>query len=162
MPLKGRVITVRNSTNKRLPELQIKHSAPDRAPCSLTFTTTPNHSGYGLMGQESVVEKSILHVDEGEGVQTNIKRGTSNPEWVARKNGQQPEPPSPPPGERLLERIRCNYVWTPRKTIVRWPGLSLSNPRSTNDIVWTFLRANPTLLWVVTNCVLTTSIIGYW
>ena len=32
---------------------------------------------------------------------------------------------------------------------------SLSNPRSINDIVWAFLRANPTLLWVVTNRVLT-------
>ena len=32
---------------------------------------------------------------------------------------------------------------------------SLSNPRSTNDIVWAFLRANPTLLRFVTNRVLT-------
>ena len=32
---------------------------------------------------------------------------------------------------------------------------SLSNPRSTNDIVWAFLRANPTLLWFDTNRVLT-------
>ena len=55
------------------------------------------------MGQVSVVEKSILHVDEGEGVQTNIKRGTSNPEKGARKNGKKPEPPSLPLEERLLE-----------------------------------------------------------
>ena len=34
-------------------------------PYSPAFTTTPNHSGYGLMGQVSVLEKSILHVDEG-------------------------------------------------------------------------------------------------
>ena len=34
-------------------------------PHSSAFTTTPNHSGYGLMGQVSVLEKSILHVDEG-------------------------------------------------------------------------------------------------
>ena len=65
------------------------------------------------MGQVSVVEKSILHVDEGEGVQTNIKRGTSNPNEGAGKNGQKPEPPSPPQGERLLERTRFNYVRTP-------------------------------------------------
>ena len=32
---------------------------------------------------------------------------------------------------------------------------SLSNPRSTNDIAWAFLRANPTLLRFVTNRVLT-------
>ena len=31
-----------------------------------------------------------------------------------------------------------------------WLRPSLSNPRSTNDIVWAFLRANPTLLWFVT------------
>ena len=34
-------------------------------PCSSAFTTTPNHSRYGLMEQVSVLEKSILHVDEG-------------------------------------------------------------------------------------------------
>ena len=62
------------------------------------------------MGQISVLEKLILHVDEGEGVQTNIKRGTSNPEGEAGKNGRKLEPPSPPPGERLLERTRFNYV----------------------------------------------------
>ena len=55
------------------------------------------------MGQVSVVEKSILHVDKEEGVQTNIKRGTSNLEKGAGKNGQKLEPPSLPPGERLLE-----------------------------------------------------------
>ena len=55
-------------------------------------------------------EKSILHVDEGEGVQTNIKRGTSNPDKEAGKNGQKPEPLSSPLGERLLERTRFNYV----------------------------------------------------
>ena len=32
---------------------------------------------------------------------------------------------------------------------------SLPNPRSTNDIVWAFLRANPTLLRSATNRVLT-------
>ena len=41
------------------------------------------------------------------------------------------------------------------KSTVLWPRPNLSNPRSINDIVWAFLRANPTLLWVVTNCVLT-------
>ena len=36
-----------------------------------------------------------------------------------------------------------------------WPRPSLSNPRSTNDIVWAILRTNPTLLQFVTNRVLT-------
>ena len=35
------------------------------------------------------------------------------------------------------------------------PRPSLSYPRSTNDIVWAILRANPTLLRFVTNRVLT-------
>ena len=47
----------------------------------------------------------------------------------------------------MYEHHEKPTVWCPRP--------SLSNPRSINDIVWTFLRANPTLLWVVTNCVLT-------
>ena len=34
-------------------------------PYSPAFTTTPNHSGYGLMGQVLVLKKSILHVNEG-------------------------------------------------------------------------------------------------
>ena len=32
------------------------------------------------------------------------------PKKGARKKGQKPEPPSPPPGERLLERTRVNSV----------------------------------------------------
>ena len=32
------------------------------------------------------------------------------------------------------------------KLTIWWPKPSLSNPRSTNDIVWAFSRANPTLL----------------
>ena len=32
------------------------------------------------------------------------------------------------------------------KLTIWWPRFSLSNPRSTNDIVWAFSRANPTLL----------------
>ena len=41
------------------------------------------------------------------------------------------------------------------KPTVWWLRPSLSNPRSINDIVWAFLHANTTLLWVVTNPVLT-------
>ena len=36
------------------------------------------------------------------------------------------------------------------KPTVWWPRPSLSNPRSTNDIVWAFLRANPIQLRFVT------------
>ena len=38
-----------------------------------------------------------------------------------------------------------------KKPTAGWPRPSLSNPRSTNDIVWAFLRANLTLLWFITN-----------
>ena len=34
-------------------------------PCSQAFTTTPNHFGYGLMGQVSVLENRTPHVDVG-------------------------------------------------------------------------------------------------
>ena len=47
------------------------------------------------------------------------------------------------------------------KPTVWWLRPSLSNPRSINDIVWAFLRANSILFWVVTNCVLT-SIMLLW
>ena len=39
-----------------------------------------------------------------------------------------------------------------------WPRPSLSNPRSTNDIVWAFLRANPNCYGLLRNHVLTTII----
>ena len=39
-----------------------------------------------------------------------------------------------------------------------WSGPSFSNPRSTNDIVWAFSRANPTLLRSAKNRVLTETI----
>ena len=41
-----------------------------------------------------------------------------------------------------------------------WPRPSLSNPRSTSDIVWVILRTNPTLLRFVTNRVLTQFILS--
>ena len=47
----------------------------------------------------------------------------------------------------MYEHHKKPTVWRPRP--------SLSNPRSTNDIVWAFLRTNPTLLWFDTNRVLT-------
>ena len=41
------------------------------------------------------------------------------------------------------------------KSTVWWPRPNLSNPRSINDIVWAFSRANPISFWVVTNRALT-------
>ena len=62
------------------------------------------------MGQVSVLGNRTPHVDVGLGIQASIKGKVSNPGKEARKNGQKPEPPSPPLGERLLERTRFNYV----------------------------------------------------
>ena len=42
------------------------------------------------------------------------------------------------------------------KPTVWWLRPNLSNPRSTNDVVWAFLRTNPTLLRFVKNRALTT------
>ena len=44
------------------------------------------------------------------------------------------------------------------KSTAWWPRASLSNPRSTNDVVRVFLRTNPTLLRFATNLALTTHI----
>ena len=44
----------------------------------MAFTTTPNDFGYGLMGQVSVLEDLILHVDEGQWTRANIKGKVSN------------------------------------------------------------------------------------
>ena len=38
------------------------------------------------------------------------KRKSKNPEKEAGKNGQKPELPNPPLGERLLGRTRFNYI----------------------------------------------------
>ena len=79
----------------------------------------------------------------------------------AGKNGQKPEPPSLPTGERLLgedDLIMYGYHEKPIAWLLR---PSLSNPRSINDIVWAFLHTNPTLLRVVTNHVLINTFFYY-
>ena len=70
-------------------------------PYSSAFTTTPNDFGYGLMGQVSVLERLALHVDEGPRTQASIKGKVSNLEKGWGKMAKKPEPPGPPPGERL-------------------------------------------------------------
>ena len=52
-------------------------------------------------------------------MQASIKGKVSNPEKEAEKNGQKPEPPSPPHGEKLLERTRFNSVRISRLITVR-------------------------------------------
>ena len=50
----------------------IQYSAPDRAMLS-AFTTTPNHSRYGLTGQVLSPRKLSLHVDAGKRINARIK-----------------------------------------------------------------------------------------
>ena len=51
----------------------------------MTFTTTPNDFGYGLIGQVSVLESLTLHVDEGQRTQANIKGKISDLEtWLGK------------------------------------------------------------------------------
>ena len=87
----------------------IKYSVPDRA---ILFSFYNHPQPLWVWADETSISpgKLNLHVDVGGKVKANIKRGTSNPEGEAGKNGRKPEPPSPPPGERLLERTRVNYV----------------------------------------------------
>ena len=53
------------------------------------------------MGQVSALESLDQHVDEGQWTQAGIKGKISKTIEEAGKNGQKPEPPSPPPGEKL-------------------------------------------------------------
>ena len=72
-------------------------------PYSPAFSTTPNHSGYGLMGQVSVLECRSYTWTKDKKTPASIK-GKKVIHMGVGKNGQKPEPPSPPPGERLLGR----------------------------------------------------------
>ena len=53
------------------------------------------------MGQVLVLERLTLHVDERQRTQASIKGKVSNLERGLGKMAEKPEPPSPPPGERL-------------------------------------------------------------
>ena len=57
-------------------------------PDSSAFSTTPNDFGFGLTGQVSVLERSTLHVDEGQQTQASIKEKVSKLEEGGGKNGQ--------------------------------------------------------------------------
>ena len=132
----------------------IQYSAPDRAILFSFYNHSPTTLG---MGWWDKYQPWKVEPTRGRWIRDTgqYKRKSKQSREGAGKNGQKPEPPRPPPGERLLRRTWFNYVWTPWKTTVLWPRPSLSNPRSINDIVWVFLRTNPTLLRVVTNCDLT-------
>ena len=124
----------------------IKYSASDRA-MIFSFYNHPQLLWVWADGTSISPGKLNLHVDVGRGVKVTIKGKISSPGKGLGKKGQEPEPLKPSRGERLPERIWFSSVWTPWLTTVRWPRPNLSNPRSTNYIVWAFLRANPILFW---------------
>ena len=81
----------------------IKYSALDRA-VLFSFYNHPQPLWVWADGTSISPRKLNLHVDVGGRVKANIKREVSNPEKMAGKKGQEPEPPRPCRGERLLER----------------------------------------------------------
>ena len=81
----------------------IKYSALDRA-MLFSFYNHSQPLWVWADGTSISPGKLNLHVDVGGRVKANIKREVSNPEKEAGKKGQEPEPPRPCRGERLLER----------------------------------------------------------
>ena len=81
----------------------IKYSAPGRV-MLFRFYNHPQPLWVWVDGTSINPGKLNLHVDVEGRVKANIKREVSNPERGARKKGQEPEPPRPCRGERLLEQ----------------------------------------------------------
>ena len=81
----------------------IKYSAPDRA---MLFSFYNHPQPLWVWADRTSISpgKPNLHVDDGRRVKANIKREVSNPKKRAGKKGQEPVPPRPRLGERLLER----------------------------------------------------------
>ena len=103
------------------------------------------------MGQISTLEMLTLYVDEGQRTRGNIKGKISN---LKKRLGKMAKNQSLPAhlqeknsmGEDDLDTRKYH-----EKPIARRLRPSLSNPRSTNDIVGAPLRANPTPLRSATN-----------
>ena len=83
--------------------IAIKYSALDRA-MLFSFYNHPLSLWVWADGTSISPGKLNLHVDVGGRVKANIKREVSNPERGAGKKGQEPEPPRPCRGERLLKQ----------------------------------------------------------
>src|SRR6266567_1554249 len=83
--------------------IAIKYSTPDRA-ILFSFYNHPQPLWVWADGTSISSGKLNLHVDDGRRVNVNTKREISNPKRVARKKSQEPKPPKPCGGERLLEQ----------------------------------------------------------
>ena len=107
------------------------------------------------MGQVSVLERLTQHADEGQWTQASIKGKVSDLEKGLGKMAKNQNLPAHLQEEDSRGEENLTVHEHHEKHTIWWPRPSLSNPRSTNDIVWAFLRANPTLLRFVTNRALT-------
>ena len=87
----------------------IKYSALDRA-MLFSFYNHPQPLWIWADGTSISLGKLNLHVDVGRGVKANIKGEVSSPERRSGKKGQEPEPPRPYQGEKLLERTWFSSV----------------------------------------------------
>ena len=103
------------------------------------------------MGQVSALEMLTLYVDEGQWTQASIKGNISNLEKGLGKMAKNQSLPAHLQEKDSRGEDNSTMHEHHEKPTAWWPEPSLSNPRSTNDIVWAFLRANPTLLWFDTN-----------
>ena len=83
--------------------IAIKYSALDR---TMLFSFYNHPQPLWIWTDETSISpgKLNLYMDVGRGVKANIKGEVSNPEKGARKKGQEPKPPRPCRGEKLLEQ----------------------------------------------------------
>ena len=110
------------------------------------------------MGQVSALERLTLYVDEGQWAQTSIKGKISNLKKGLGKMAKNESLPAHLQEKDSRGDDHLTLYERHEKPTAYRSRPSLSNPRSTNDIVRTFSRANPTLLRSVTNRVPTVTL----
>ena len=103
------------------------------------------------MGQVSTLERLTLYVDEGQWAQTGIKGKISNLKKGLGKMAKNESLPAHLQEKDSRGDDHLTLYEHHEKPTADRSRSSLSNPRSTNDIVRAVLRANPTLLRSATN-----------
>ena len=98
------------------------------------------------MGQVSILESLTLHVDEGQQAQADIKGKVSDLWGRLGKIAKNQSLPAHLQEKDSRGEDNITLYEHHEKPTTWWSRPSLSNPRSTNDIVWAFSRANPTQL----------------
>ena len=109
---KGPLNNVATKDKGRATIIAIKYSAPDRA-ILFSFYNHPQPLWIWADGTSISSRKLNLHMDVGGGVKANIKGEVSSPERGSGKKGQEPEPPRPCRGERLLGQTWFTSVRPP-------------------------------------------------